>query len=173
MDLTGPLVPSPHGNKYILTLIDHCTGWAEAKPIPSKNAKHIIRYLEQEYIPRYGAPEVLICDNGREFKNHRVVPYLEALRTEVRHSSPYHPQTNSKIERFHRTIKDMIRKVVNSRAGAWEDCLRPALWEHRVSCSVVTGYTPYFLTFGRHAIAPKQSCWIAKQGQAPKCLQSD
>ena len=141
MDLTGPLVPSPHGNKYILTLIDHCTGWAEAKPIPSKNAKHIIRYLEQEYIPRYGAPEVLICDNGREFKNHIVVPYLEALGTEVRHSSPYHPQTNSKIERFHRTIKEMIRKLVNSRAGAWEDCLGPALWAHRVSCSVVTGYT--------------------------------
>ena len=170
MDLTGPLVSSPEGNQYVLIIIDHCTGWAEAKPIPSKSAKHVIRYLEQEYIPWYGSPEVLICDNGKEFKNNIFVPYLEALGTDIRHSTPYHPQSNTKIERFHRTIKNMIRKLVNSRAGDWERCLGPALWAHRTSCSVVTGYTPYFLTYGRHPIVPKQKLLSRQANSGPELL---
>ena len=141
----------------------------EAKPIPSKNAKDVIQYLEQEYIPRYGAREVLICDNGKEFRNDIVVPYLEALGTEVRHSSPYHLQTNSKIECFHCTIKEIIQKLVNSRASHWE-CLGPALWVHREGCSVVTGYTPYFLTFGRHPITPKQKLLNRRMGSGPQLL---
>ena len=170
MDLTGPFVPSEEGNQYVLTIIDHCTGWAEAKPIPSKSAKHVLRYLEQEYVPRYGAPEVVICDNGLELKNNKVVPYLEALGSEIRHSSPYHPETNSKIERFHRTIKEIIRKLVNAKAGEWERCLGPALWAHRVSHSVVTGYTPYFLTYGRHPITPKQKLLSCAIGSSESIL---
>ena len=170
MDLTGPFVPSEEGNLYILTLIDHCTGWAEAKPVPSKSAKHVLRYLGQEYVPRYGAPEVLICDNGLEFKNNTVVPYFEALGTEVRHSSPYHPQTDSKIERFHRTIKEMVHKLVNAKAGEWEQCLGAALWAHRVRHSVVTGYTPYFLTYARHPITPKQQLLNRRLGSGPTLL---
>ena len=30
MDIIGPLVESPTGNRYALTIIDHCSGWAEA-----------------------------------------------------------------------------------------------------------------------------------------------
>ena len=35
-DLIGPFVPSHNGNRYVLTLIDHCTGWAEALPQKDK-----------------------------------------------------------------------------------------------------------------------------------------
>ena len=56
MDLCGPFPISPHGNKYILTIIDHCSGWVELKPIPTKESSHVLRYLEKEYLPRFGAP---------------------------------------------------------------------------------------------------------------------
>ena len=167
MDLTGPFITSTEGNRYVLTVIDHCTGWAEAKPIPGKSAKYVLKYLEQEYVPRHGAPEVLICDNGKEFKNHLVVPYLQALGTDVRHANPYHPQSNSKVERFHKTLKALIRKLVNSKASQWENCLGPALWAHRVSTSVVTGYSPYF---GRHPITPKQKLLSRPTGTGPELL---
>ena len=36
LDLIGPFVASSNDNKYVLTVIDHCTGWAEAYPIPNK-----------------------------------------------------------------------------------------------------------------------------------------
>ena len=173
MDLTGPLPPSADsGATYLLTIIDHHTGWAEAKPLPSKEAKHVLRYLVQEYIPRYGPPEILIVDNGCEFKNNTVVPYLEELGTEVRHTTPYKPSTAGKIERFHRTLKDILRKMVNAQGTRWEECLGPALYAHRVSHSVVTGYTPYMLQYGRHPITPKQKLLSRRLGDGPALLAS-
>lgn len=38
-DPIGPFVQSPEGNTYTLTIIDHCTGWAEVYPILIKCLK--------------------------------------------------------------------------------------------------------------------------------------
>ena len=154
MDMCGPFPESKQGNRYILTLIDHCTGWVEVKPLPHKTAENVLRFLEGEYVPRYGPPEIIITDQGLEFKNKQVEGYLTSLGVEVRHSSPFHPQTNGKIERFHRTFKGILRKFINARPGEWEDHLGPTMWAHRVSTSTVTGYTPYFLTYGRRPKLP-------------------
>lgn len=154
MDLCGPFPVSPHGNRYLLTLIDHCSGWVEVKPIPTKESKQVLRYLEQEYLPRFGAPEILITDQGLEFNASPLTQFMEAVGIEHRRASPYHPETNGRIERFHRTMKSMIRKLVNNRACEWEDQLGQALWAHRISTSTVTGYTPFFLQYGRKPRAP-------------------
>ena len=159
MDMCGPFPPSRNGNRYLLTVIDHATGWVEARPLATKTAANVLHYLEADYIPRFGPPEVLITDRGLEFRNALVEGYLRHLGVDVRHTTPYHPQTNGKIERFHRTIKAILRKLVNARGGEWEDCLGPALWAHRVSTSDVTGYSPYFLTYGRQPPVPWARLW--------------
>ena len=100
-----------------------------------------------------------ITDRGLEFRNALVEGYLRDLGVDVRHTTPYHPQTNGKIERFHCTIKAILRKLVNARGSEWEDCLGPALWAHRVSTSDVTGYSPYFLTYGRQPPVPWARLW--------------
>ena len=62
-------------------------GRSKINSIKIRQASFAISW-EQVYVPRYGMPEVLICDNDLEFKNNTVVPYLEALGMEVRYSSP-------------------------------------------------------------------------------------
>ena len=153
-DLTGPFPESAEGNKYLLSIIDHCTGWVEVKPLPDKSAKSIYNYLVREYFPRYSAPEVFLTDNGLEFKNKLIIDHLEELGVEVRHSTPYHPQSNGMVERFHRTMKDMLKKMVNSRAGQWEHFLGDVLTAYRTTCSGSTGFTPFYLTYGRHPNRP-------------------
>ena len=118
------------GNSYICSLIDYATGWVEAYPLASKEATSVYRVLEQYYMPRFGPPEVLIMDNGTKFKNTIVVPYLKHLGTKVRFTPPYSPQTNGKIERFHRTLKEILGKLVNARPSTWETNLAAALWAH-------------------------------------------
>ena len=156
MDLSGPYAMSPYGNRYCLSIIDHCTGWTEVKPLKSKEAQHILRYLEQEYLPRMGPPEIVITDQGLEFQNFLIRNYLHGIGTEMRRSTAFHPETNGKIERFHRTLKGILRKLANARAAEWEDSLGPALWAHRVSISSVTGYSPFFLNYGRQPRLPRQ-----------------
>ena len=44
MDLCGPFPESRHGNRYVLTVIDHCTGCVECKPLPQKTADNVVHY---------------------------------------------------------------------------------------------------------------------------------
>ena len=38
VDLIGPFLTSEQGNRYVVTIIDHLSGWAEAFPIPNKSS---------------------------------------------------------------------------------------------------------------------------------------
>ena len=45
MDLIGPLSVTPHGNKYIITLTDYFSKWAEAMVLPEKSADGVARFM--------------------------------------------------------------------------------------------------------------------------------
>ena len=68
---------SSSGNRYCITLTDYFSKWAEAMPIPTKEARHIADFLYQ-MIFRHGCPEEIISDQGREFCN-QVINRLEGL----------------------------------------------------------------------------------------------
>jgi hypothetical protein len=84
-DLIGPLIKSPDGNQYIMTVLDHCTGWAEAYAIPDKTGKAVWQVLSWYYIP-----------------------HLQTIGVEHRRTTPYNPQTNGKCECFNGVLKSII-----------------------------------------------------------------
>ena len=45
IDLIGPLPVTPSGKKYILTVIDYFSKWAEAFPLPDKTALGVAQCL--------------------------------------------------------------------------------------------------------------------------------
>ena len=66
MDLIGPFVPSTEGNKYVLTVIDNFTGFAEAYPLPSKCNQAVWKAFSNHFIPSHGEPEVVLTDNAAQ-----------------------------------------------------------------------------------------------------------
>lgn len=62
----------------------------------------------------YGLPASLLCDNAAVFSGQsrrgKVVLETELERLGIRciHSTPYHPQTCGKVERFHQTLKRFL-----------------------------------------------------------------
>ena len=82
---------------------------------------------------------------------------IQHLRT-----SPYHPQTDGMLERFHGTLKSMIRKTgVNKKD--WDALIPFLLFAYRDTPHAVTGFTPFELIFGRHvrgSLAILKSTWI-------------
>ena len=54
--------------RYVLTFTDHYTKWPEFFPIKNKTAAEIAERIET-FIHRWGAPERLLSDQGREFVN--------------------------------------------------------------------------------------------------------
>ena len=68
-DITGPFIRSKAGFEYILVFQDLFTRWVECIPIRKANGKTIRKELKNRIVLRYGAPEVFLSDNGKEFKN--------------------------------------------------------------------------------------------------------
>ena len=64
----------------------------------------------------FGLPASLLSDNAAVFtgksRRGKVLLELEAERLGIvfKHSTPYHPQTCGKVERFHQTLKRFLRK---------------------------------------------------------------
>ena len=69
IDLVTNCKTSTSGNKHILTVIDHLTGWPEAFPIPDRSADTIVATLINHYLLVHMCPRYIPSDNGTEFKN--------------------------------------------------------------------------------------------------------
>ena len=154
VDLIGPFVASSHNNKYVFTVIDHCSGWAEAYPIPDKRSETIEHFFHNRFVASHGCPEIIISDNGAEFTAKHWTAYLQKMDIKHIRCTPQHPQSNGKIERFNRTFKEMLAKAVNNSPGDWEDHVGSTLFSHHISVSDVTHYSPFYLLYGRQPRAP-------------------
>ena len=118
-DMIGLFVPSHNGNRYVL--IDYSTGCAEAFPLKDKSNASVWQAWATHVVLRHGTPEVLIMDNGQEFKATAWRTYLTQLGVGHSTTTSVHPQSNGRIERFNRTFqigKIVVVTVLRHRAGA-------------------------------------------------------
>ena len=108
IDLVTECKTSTSGNKHILTIIDHLTGWPEAFPIPDKSGDTIVSTFINEYLPVNMCPWYILLDNGTEFKTNIMDQVLQQLGMGRIFSAPYHPQSNGKLEVFHKYLKPTL-----------------------------------------------------------------
>lgn len=154
IDLIGPFIPSlKHRNKYVMTCIDHLTGWVEAIPIPNKTNECVWQAFMENIVARYGLPEAIVTDNGGEFTAKDFDSFLKECGVKHLKTTPYHPQTNGRVERFNGTLKRILRKLVANNEVTWEQRLPEALWAYRQTVHVSIGSSPYQVLFG---MAPRQ-----------------
>ena len=79
IDLVTKCETSISGNKHILTIIDHLTGWPKALPILDKSANTIVSIFLNHLLPVHICPRYILSDNGIEFKNQLMDPILQQL----------------------------------------------------------------------------------------------
>ena len=72
-------------------------------------------------------------------------------------TSPYHPQTDGMVERFNRTLANMLSCYVRENQKNWDLFLPYVLFAYRTSAHSVTRHTPFFLLYGRDPKTPLQS----------------
>ena len=92
----------------------------------------------------------MVTDRGKEFTAMEFERYLAQLGVQHNVTTPVHPCSNGRIERFHLTLKQIINKLINNSPVNWENKLGDALLAYRNAVSTTTGHTPFYLVYGRH-----------------------
>ena len=166
IDLVTDCKMSISGNKHILTIIDHLTGWPEAFPIPDKSADTIVAMLINHYLPVHMCPRYILSDNGMEFKNNLMDQVLQQLRIDRIFSAPYHPQSNRKLEVFHKYLKPTLKKLCKKDPANWDKYINQVLTNYRITPNLATAESPFFLVYGRdpnlplHQLLEPMQCFL-------------
>ena len=154
LDVSGPYPKTHSGNQYMVTFIDMYSGWPEAFAVPNKKAETVANLLIDEIFPRFGTPLQLLTDNGPENINKIMKQTLEGLNVHHVTTSFYHPQSNGKVERLHRTMHDILAKKIGSNELSWDLHINQMLAAIRFHVSESTNFSPFYLLYNRDVILP-------------------
>ena len=140
---------STQQNRYLLVIQDYFTKWAEAIPIPNQTATCITQEVVQVF-SRFGLPAILHSVQGANFESTKLSQTLEAFGVRKSCTTSYHPQGDGMVERFNRTLLQMLRTYTQQQSD-WEQHLSLVLLAYRSATHPSTGLSPFELMFGRSA----------------------
>ena len=155
MDLVGPIhPPSSRGNKYVLTVIDMLTGFTIAVPIKNKNAETICEAYRDNIYCVFGGSSRMLMDNGSEFKNKEMQEVCDTLGLKHIFSPVYTPQSNGRLEGWHRFFKACIAKHIRGGGVEWDELVPLAVSAYNFFPCQSSKESPFVLMFGRDPIMP-------------------
>ncbi len=99
------------GKRYMLVVVDRFSRWLEACPTKRKDAQSVANFLCPEVFHRWGLPDRISSDNGRQFVDKVVKLILQKLSIEQCLESVYHPQSQGVCERMNGVIKKWLSKI--------------------------------------------------------------
>nr|XP_055062771.1 uncharacterized protein LOC129445823 [Misgurnus anguillicaudatus]XP_055062772.1 uncharacterized protein LOC129445823 [Misgurnus anguillicaudatus] len=153
IDCVGPLPPSKSGNAYLLTVMCQATRYPAAYALRSITTKAVVKALTQ-FISIFGIPKIIQSDNGTNFTSRMFAEVLRVLKVKHNQSSVYHPQSQGVIERFHQTLKSLLRAYCVELSRDWEEGLPWLLLAAREVQQESLGFSPNDLVFGHRVRGP-------------------
>ncbi|XP_076037748.1 uncharacterized protein LOC143023125 [Oratosquilla oratoria] len=153
IDIVGPLPKTKKGNQYILTTLCPTTRYPDAFPLKNISAKTVANTLTNLFTT-FGIPEEIQSDRGSNFTSVLFAEVLKLLGIKQTLSTAYHPQSQGALERFHQTMKSMIRKFCCEEDRDWDEGLQFLLFAIRETPSESLGVSPFELLFGRKVRGP-------------------
>lgn len=153
VDCVGPLPKTKAGNQYLLTIMCTATRFPEAIPLRKITAPVVIKALIK-FFSMFGLPRVVQTDQGTNFMSNLFAQVLKTLKISHRTSSPYHPESQGVLERFHQTLKAMFRKYCLDTGKDWDEGTPLLLFAVREAVQDSLGFSPADLVFGHCVRGP-------------------
>ena len=148
-DLVRPLTRTKTGFKYVLTAICVGTLYCYCVPLKRVDAVSVLAEGLMEVPAHTGIPKELFSDQGTNFTGKVMKETCRLLNINKMQMTPYHPQSNGILERWHGDLKGMLRKQENQQEE-WDKLLKHCLLSFRASPHSTTGFSQFELVQGRN-----------------------
>ena len=112
------------------------------------------RKLVDEMFCRFSPPKQLHSDQGRQFESLLLSEVCKLLGIQKSRTTAYHPQSDGLVERWNRTLLQSLSTMVDDHPEDWDECVRKICMAYNTSLHPTTGFTPFYLMFGRQAKLP-------------------
>ena len=144
------------GKQYAVVFVDYLTKWPEVFPTSNQSAYTIAKLLVERIVSRHGVPSQLLSDCGGAFLSNLFQEMGKLLGFHKVNTTAYHPQTDGLVERFNRTLIDMLAKTANRNGRDWDEKLPYVLFAYRATAQESTGESPFRLLYGRDPKLPTE-----------------
>jgi hypothetical protein len=153
--LAGPFAETPRGNKYAMIAVEHWSKAAVIVPIPNKEASTTAYAFLHRVLACYGAPAVVVADQGSEWEAQFQQLCTDAL-IDLRNSSRAHPEANGLTERVVQTLKASLAKhcLASESAAGWDVYCAYLAQGYNSSPQASTKLAPWHILFGRPPTGP-------------------
>ena len=148
VDIFGPLRNSSTC-KFILTVTDAFTRWAEIIPCRTKTAEEISEKLYQVWICRHSCPIMITSDCGGEFKNKILQNLEERLGIEGKFTSGWNPKANGVAEAVNKSITRYLKSLVDMNVDEVEDWLPSLQLSYNSSIHRSHRFSPYEILYSQ------------------------
>jgi hypothetical protein len=150
MDFIGPLPRTARGYDTILVVIEKLTRWVYYIPTHSTaTAQDVFALVDRYVLANHDTPRQIISDRDSRFTSHFWEDLWAAMRTQLKRSTAFHPQTDGQTERANRTLIEQLRSHVDQHHADW-DLLLPQLQRaNNTAVCVTTGFSPFEMNYGR------------------------
>ena len=129
---------------------EHFTRYAQAFPTARTTARNLL----ENYIIHYGFPARFHSDMGRNFESATIKHLCQLAEIEKSRTTPYHPMAYGQVERFNHTLLDMLGTMGKAQKTDWKKYVPSLTHAYNSTRHESTGYSPFFLMFGRHPRLP-------------------
>lgn len=151
--------PDSQGVANVLVVTDHFTRYAQAFPTNNQTAATVAKVLVEKFFVHYGLPSRIHSDQGRDFESRLIKELLTMLGIKKSRTTPYHPQGDAQPERFNRTLLSMLGTLEQRHRQKWSQHVSLMVHAYNNTRNEATGYSPYYLMFGREARLPIDLCF--------------
>lgn len=99
LDIVGPLPETTSGFRYILTLQDCLTKFAQAYPLKDQTTASVLDKIISSYLPSQGVPKAILTDQGKNFTAELNEQFCELFKIQHITCTAFHPESNGSLER--------------------------------------------------------------------------
>jgi len=153
-DLFGPVAGSDGAPRYIMSIVDAFSKFAEFVILPNKEATTVAHAFFAGWIARHGVPRVVVSDFGSEYVNRFFKELSDTFGIEHCKAAAMNHQTNGLAERMFRSLNAFFTTLLQEHQVGWETMLPALQLAVNSTTQKSSKFSPWMLVFGKNPSMP-------------------